>query len=103
MSVAAGGSGLGCPRLIATWDDFRALVEQVTHPRDLSAGRFCGSECSAVRRRSAACARGPARTAAARVQAELVRAFGDGPASWCSSAPSPTWRWSTGPRTCSTP
>jgi len=78
MSVAAGGSRTWLSEADCDLDDFRALVEQVTHPRDYpladsvdrnvplyDGDRLRALAASPDRRRE--------------VQAELVRAFGDGP------------------------
>ena len=78
MSVAAAGSRTWLSEADCDLDDFRALVEQVTHPRDYpladsvdrnvplyDGDRLRALAASPERRRE--------------VQAELVRAFGDGP------------------------
>ncbi len=78
MSVAAAGSRTWLSEADCDLDDFRALVEQVTHPRDYpladsvdrnvplyDGDRLRALAASPDRRRE--------------VQAELVRAFGDGP------------------------
>lgn len=74
-------------------DAFRALVEQATDPADYP-------HASAVERNVLVYDCGLLEGDRV-VQAELVRALADGPASWSSAAPFPTPGSWTGPPTCS--